>query len=478
MRSFFAAVFRRSRLDVAATVDRAARGEPTALMVLYYFPPIGGISTARNLKNVQYLPSYGWRPIVLTPRDSGVGLRDLAGLDAVPRKTPIVRTRSIEAGHLRPIAIRVRDALTRIRRSGVGSGSSGGAGATPAAGSRLTRLRRLVFFPDDQVGWLPFALRTGLRLARRGDVDVVFSTSSPVTAHLIAGVVSRLARIPWVAEFRDPWVGNALEAPLPWPHRRLKRKLERWVVTSADRVVCVTPGLTRLFERRYRGHHHFVTIPNGYDRSERVARRTARDDSRYRIVYAGSLYRPGELETFLAGVKLFTERSPSGFRRLEIVFYGDVTPDCRGVFDRYSDRLQEIVRIGGFVPRRVALQEVADADAALVLLGAGPGMGLFVGGKLYDYLGQDTQVLAMVPPGDARDLLESLSWGVLADPEPGAVACAIERLLATPPPTRHADPDGLYDRENLARRLAGVLADATAEYRMRGIERPGDGLPG
>ena len=45
------------------------------------------------------------------------------------------------------------------------------------------------------------------------------------------------------------------------------------------------------------------------------------------------------------------------------------------------------------MPRRVALQAVADADAALVLLGPGPGMDLFTPGKLYDYIGQDRQVL-------------------------------------------------------------------------------------
>jgi hypothetical protein len=59
---------------------------------------------------------------------------------------------------------------------------------------------------------------------------------------------------------------------------------------------------------------------------------------------------------------------------------------------------------------------MTDGDAALVMLGAGPRMGAFVPGKLFGYLGRGSQVLAMLPPGDARDILLELDWGVIADP--------------------------------------------------------------
>ena len=52
----------------------------------------------------------------------------------------------------------------------------------PPGPSTFARLRRLLFFPDNQVAWLPFAVVQGVRASRSGRFDVVYSTSSPVTA--------------------------------------------------------------------------------------------------------------------------------------------------------------------------------------------------------------------------------------------------------------------------------------------------------
>mgnify|MGYP006196076133 CR=1 FL=1 len=38
---------------------------------------------------------------------------------------------------------------------------------------------------------------------------VVYSSSPPVSGHLAAAVLSDLLDLPWVADFRDPWIGNA-----------------------------------------------------------------------------------------------------------------------------------------------------------------------------------------------------------------------------------------------------------------------------
>jgi len=84
-------------------------------------------------------------------------------------------------------------------------------------------------------------------------------------------------------------------------------------------------------------------------------------------------------------------------------------------------------------------------------------MALNIGGKLFDYLGQGKQILAMVPPGDARDVLSELEWGVVADPDPASVADAIARIVDLPRPDRVPDPERRYDREVLAGRLAGLL---------------------
>ena len=106
------------------------------------------------------------------------------------------------------------------------------------------------------------------------------------------------------------------------------------------------------------------------------------------------------------------------------------------------------------------------------------GMGLFIGGKLFDYIGQNVQILAMLPRGDSRAILESLDWGVICDPDPNDVAEAIERLLRLPRPDRPADPTGRFDRAFLAQRLAHALEEVAGVGPDSNDERPSNDRAG
>ena len=444
-------------------------------MFLYHFPPVGGVSVSRNVRNVQYLPIHGWDPIVVAPHSSANGLSDTSMLNLIPDATRVVRTRSPEAGDARGIVVRIRRLARRRLLPGRSNVERHRATALPASQAvplKLGWLRRLLFFPDDQIGWLPFAMLATYRIHRQFDVDAIYSTSSPVTAHLVAGLAKRLTGAPWIVEFRDPWIGNPLAPRLPWLHRRLQSRLEGWIVNTADRVVCVTPSMTRMYQRRYPGAA-VETISNGYDRSEVVPRSSRRGrDRRFRIVYTGTLDRPPELRVLLDGLETLKLQRPQLSDRLEIVFYGAVSPGCRAIVEaRSSGSLGSTLRFEGFVPRELAMQALADADAALVLLGKGPGMEVFVGGKLYDYLGQNRQILAVLPPGDARDVLTGLDWGVVAEPEASSIADALERLISLPEPDRAADPAGIYDRAVLAERLAACLTAASEMPGRRKVAR-------
>ena len=450
-------------------------------MVLFHFPPLGGVAMPRNVYNVRYLPRFGWTPVVLAPQDAG-GAIDPGALALVAPETSIFRAMSVEPRHFRGVVSRVRrmtrmpgrDQGARVAAEGpprVGSTATGrarlsGETASTHAPPLLWRLHRLLAFPDSQVGWLPFAVVAAIRAYRVSPFDVVYSTSAPVTSHLVAGIVKRLTGVPWVAEFRDPWRGNpvthAIAGRGSWLHRRLQARLERWIIRSADRVIFVSPSTTRLYRRRYPDAATMVTITNGYDRSEAIVPAARVQRGPYRIVWTGTLDRPDELLVFLKAVDALLTRIPALADQLAIDFYGNVSDSCRAIWARFAarDRLVQTVRFHGFVPRRAALQAVADSDAALVMLGSGPGMGQFVPGKLFDYLGQNKEVLAVLPPGDARNILEGLHWGVVTDPDVMEIERAIERLTGLPAPGREADPDGVYDRVALVGKLADCFRQA------------------
>jgi glycosyltransferase involved in cell wall biosynthesis len=332
-----------------------------------------------------------------------------------------------------------------------------------------------LLFPDSEVGWVPFAARRGLGVHKRSPVDAVYSSSAPISCHVAAGRIAAKTGLPWIADFRDPWIGNAFAPTAPRGHGRLRQRVERDIVARADRVVFSTEGLREAYAARYPwAGERMTVIPNGYDRADSVPRAVERWDGgktarRFRLVYTGSLYGERELELFLRGLELAAERHPEYRDRLEVEFVGWLNSHNRRVAERYSesDRLGPMLRFSGFLPHAEVMARIATADALLQILADEPLKGQIQGGKLMEYLGQDRQILAVVPEGVAREVLRELHWGVVADPTPEGVAGGLERLLSEPLPAGQADPEGRYDRVNLAGRLATLLDEVRAEHRGR-----------
>jgi glycosyltransferase involved in cell wall biosynthesis len=443
------------------------------LVVTYFFPPVGGVGVQRTLKYVTYLPRWGWEPVVIAPGDPAFPVRDPSLVPTLAPGLEVHRTASLEPGRLPTAAARLLS-----RRSGSAGAVSADLTASSAQGSLPLKVLRkisvvwnriwaVLLFPEGAIAWVPFAVRAGRKAHRRRPVDVIYSSSSPISTHVAAGLIKRSTGLPWVADFRDPWVGNPFAAPLSRPKRWMQRRMERWIVARADRVIVAVDAMRVQFAGRYPDMaDKFVHIPNGYDRADLVGIEPAPPPTPggFHLLYAGSLYRPRELEAFLLGVERLLARRPDLRARLKVDFIGRVNdPNAKAAaeFDK-PGRLAGVVGFEGFMPRPRALARMAGADALLQLMPDMPGAEIFVGGKLSEYLAFDRPILAVMPRGEGRALVEGLPTGITADVEPGSVADALERLLDHTPAPAPADPAGRFDRVNLAGELARELDRVTA----------------
>jgi glycosyltransferase involved in cell wall biosynthesis len=439
------------------------------LMVAYMFPPVGGIGVERTLSHVAHLPEFGWQPVVVAASNSGYRIVDPASVDRIPSGAEVHRARTAEPAHLRRV---IAQLLGR-------SGAARTARSDPSVANRVppSRLRSvanaawaaiipLAFFPDDQLLWVPGAVAAGGRAASSAAIDAIYSSSPPVSGHIAAGLLARRLGRRWVADFRDPWIGNAFARPLPAPHRALQRRVERWIVARADRVVLATGRLRDDFAARYPDQaSEFVHIPNGYEASELDVPAAPRDDDRFHLVYAGSVYGERELELFLDGVERLLERRPALRDRLRVDFVGWFSQANLAIAARRLPALAPIVRHHGFRARAEAIALQRAADAGLVLIAPGPNRESVATGKLYEYLGLDLPILAVTPPGEVREILAELDWGVVADPTPDGVAEGLERILEATRPDRPADPERRYERRSLTARLVELLDEVSARSR-------------
>lgn len=378
-------------------------------MIVPFFPPMGGGGVYRPLSFVRHLPANGWRVTVIAPRGDAFWIRDESLLERVPPGTRVVRTDTWSGQAV-------------LRR--------GAAGAQKRSSRRFGFLRRVaaaVLIPDSYVGWYSFAVRAAVQEIRSGGFDALYSTSPPETAHLVAAAVQRRSGLPWVADFRDPWMNlHLLDVPSR-AHAALHRRLERSVCGRAD-VVATTVWSEELL-RRACPSARVTRIPNGYDGGEMaaVAALSPPPGGPIRILHAGMLTQRRSAAPFLEALRDFLARRPDAQGGVDVEFAGAREDENERVLERLG--LGACVRFAGSIPHAEALRRERAAHVLLLIKHADPRYNGLVPGKLYEYIGLRRPVLALAPAGEARVLVESLRRGEWADPEDvAAISRAIERM--------------------------------------------------
>lgn len=423
------------------------------LIFAYFFPPLGGAGVQRIVKFAKYLPAEGWQPTVVTVSARDYWMSDPSLEAEIGKETRVVRTPSLTG-------------LSFLRR--ITPGAAGRAGGVRASGGRIRRLRGLAswfFVPDSYVGWVPYAIRAGDRLLREGDFDCILTTSSPDSAHLIGRALARRHRVPWIADFRDPWTRRlSFRPPTPW-HLRRHLALERLVLQEA-RLVTVTAGPTRddyLLRNPGLPGEKIEVVTNGYD-EEDFASLGGESPPRdcFRVLHSGQLNPERPARPFLEGVSAFLRRRPGARDRLRVSFVG---PFYAGDLETARNLgLGETVRFEAGRPHRELVRELLRSHLLLLMEQDSERGGLILPGKIFEYLRARRPILGLLPPGAAWDLITTLDAGrCCRTDDPEACADALEAfddafLGGGPPPTR-VEPERLmaFERRVLTGKLAALM---------------------
>ena len=389
---------------------------PRVLIVAYFFPPSGGAGVQRPLQWVKYLAQRGWALDVLTVQDGDYFAEDHSLSAEVPERARVLRTWSMEAGRLRP--------LRAARRS---QGRQVGTAKRSGIIRALQAARPYLLVPDPQVGWLPFAVERGLRAMLGYDgPTVILTTSTPFTSHLVGWTLKRLTGAPWIADFRDAWVGN--------PHRRsgfagVDRALEARIVQGADHVITTCPTVTQLLQRhRPNAPDRFSTIYNGYDPALFEGRSQVASPGRtWELLHTGVLYGSRDPGPFLQGLAHFV-RSERPQVRVRLVGQLDRqrAEQLRALIERLE--LSRVIELVPYQPHETILQWLHESHLLLLLSSAGAESRLEIPGKLYEYLAARREILALIGEGPAADIIAECGAGRRVSPDdPQAIASALAK---------------------------------------------------
>ncbi len=229
-----------------------------------------------------------------------------------------------------------------------------------------------------------------------------------------------------------------------------------------------------------------VSIPNGFDESDYSVEPASHDHAKFRIVHTGYLHTDQGLRLremrrwrkllggtlypidvltrshvfLLEAIADLIATDPSLASKIEVVLAGTISEGDRRIADQYP-----FVTLTGYVSHETSVSYILSADLLFLPmhdLAPGTRAGL-VPGKTYEYLGSGRPILAAVPDGDARDLLQAAGSASVCRP---ADVQAMKRSLRehielwesgerSPEPDRRVIAQ--YERRNLTKELAAVF---------------------
>ena len=400
------------------------------LIVTMYFPPAGGAGVQRPLKTAAHLARLGFDVHVLAPDDPKWVHRD-------PSLRPPPGVTVHRARNLGPPARLRAEALF---------------GARPfeqLETRALVTLRR-VLVPDASVLWNVTAIPEALSLVRRERIDVVMTTSPPISVHFVGLAVKWATDARWVADLRD-----SFWSPDRRRHVRGERVVARLVARRADAITCATVGIGEEM-RSLRANGTVEVIENACD-FEDFDGLEYRPGARFRLTHTG---------TFVGrrNARPFFEALARVDGRLVARFVGGLRPADASFVEGLGlgDRLEVVP----FQPRDRTLALQRDSEALLLLLAdagrAGRGI---LSAKLFEYLAAGRPILAVVPPdGEAATLVRETGAGVVVAPDDvdGIAASLAElerrwRAGELEEPELSPDLRARLARRDRAERLAALL---------------------
>jgi glycosyltransferase involved in cell wall biosynthesis len=441
---------------------------PDVLMVCYYYPPLGGIGSQRSRKFARYLPEHGWHPVVLTPA-RGSYFVDQSLDDGTSSGVEVVRTGFFNLSSV------FKRAMMRAKLSANGSNGFDEADINirPVEGGGVVKaLRRAArtwaYIPDAQVGWFPYAVSEGLRALETRDIEAIYSTSAPPTAHLIGYRLKRLTNKPWVADFRDLWTENHYAENPGAFRKRIDQIIESELLDKADLIITVSDAWADALRRLSGGRKRIEVIRNGYDANDFAGIKRGRPEQ-WTITYVGSFYGAKQDPTpFFKAAQRLIEAGRVRRADVRIKIVGEPEVYVKSIVEAFG--LSDVVQFTGFVTHRDALAHQVNSSLLLAILHGDKTDAGHVPGKLYEYLGALRPILALVPSDfEAARIIRSAGAGaVVAATDAEAIE---EALLDSYAAYKSGDDASIaerdlssYERRNGARRLANLLYEVSGAY--------------
>ncbi len=380
------------------------------LIITYYWPPSGGAGVQRWVKFVKYLRDFGWEPIIYIPENPHYPILDKSFEKDLPENLQIIKHPIWE-----PYSF-YKKFMGMKKEEKVQHGFIQEKKQSSLKQSISIWIRSNFFIPDARKFWIKPSIKyLSKYFSQHEKPDVIVSTGPPHSMHLIAMGVKKKLNIPWVADFRDPWTGIDFYDQLKltkWADRK-HRRLERQVLTNADKVISV--GWNWAKELNKLGAKKVDVITNGFDDMDFKSVKTLNVKSdKFSLSHIGSLNKDRNSSVLWSALSELVKENPKFKDRLEIKLVGKVDHYVFEDLDKAG--LKEFLNKIDYVPHKEIPNVLRNSDILLLLLNNTPNIEGIITGKIFEYLAAQRSILCIGSgTGDASKIIKETNSGTAVD---------------------------------------------------------------
>lgn len=358
------------------------------LMINYKFPPIKSIGAIRNYNVAEQFVKNGYSVVVLTTNN--VKVMPLENLPNHTFEKHLVFTFDYKTvGH-------------RLSKKNGPNKLSEATKSYPFFNRLKNSFPFNLFLDEGGLLYIFNAYRTALRLIKKGEVDIIYSSFRPYADHFVAYLLKRkFPVIKWIADFRDPPYNPARLQVVFF--QKLQRSVTRKIMTKSDLVTTVSKGIARYFEDEFL--QKTLVMRNSIN-PEFHTHRYIVEFPKLTFTYTGSLYAGLSMaDPFFKALAALIEEGIIDYDHVQLVYAGNDVEGWNASVIKYG--LEAIAVSLGQISMEEALALHKKSHVNLLLTWSGPQIMGILTGKQNEYFEARRPVLAIVN-GAVDDEIEEI----------------------------------------------------------------------
>tara|TARA_R110002096_G_scaffold74101_1_gene175611 strand:- start:160734 stop:162035 length:1302 start_codon:yes stop_codon:yes gene_type:complete len=374
------------------------------LLFTYYWPPSAGPGVQRWLKFCKFLSQMDFDITVISPQNPSASNFDSSLESEIPQEIELIKTKSFEPFEIYKILKGKR------RKENIGVGGIGLFDNPSFKQRAFNYIRANYFIPDARKGWNKFAIKAAEKLIAKQNFDAIITTGPPQSSHLIGYYLQKKFSLPWLADFRDPWVNVYYNKLFPRTKASIAKdqKLEDKVLKNADACLVVSPGLKAEFSNRAKS---IEVVYNGFDAEDLPTGRNTKNQ-KFKISYIGNFKPNQNCESLWKAISNFSKNNREA--EFQITLIGNVDPLVQNSISEFG--LDNYVIYEAYKPHKEATLEMVNADVLLFIIPQTEDNELILTGKLFEYLASGTELLSIGPEkGNASSIIKETGRGEMFD---------------------------------------------------------------